>query len=194
MRLPDPSPRAVRWLWICVGVLVAALFVWLVYTVLDLSDQNRTTQATNAAQDSALAEANRRLTAAGEQPVPTPEPGPVGEPGQVGAQGEIGPRGPQGNSGTTGPRGPRGAMGRPGVDGVDGRDGIDGAPGAKGDTGAAGPSGTNGKDGQNGADGKDGQSALPFEFSFVVQTNPVQSTTYTVRCAVDGCTVTTDQQ
>ncbi len=183
--------RVIRWL------LLAALFGLVGYGMAVLADRIDTQQAVNAAQDAALDEANRRLIEAGEQPVPTPEPGPAGDPGQVGAQGIAGPRGPVGSEGDPGPRGPRGAMGRPGVDGIDGQDGIDGAPGSKGDKGdpgQQGPQGPAGADGADGKDGKDGQSAFPFTFTFVVQTNPAQSTTYTVTCQVDGCTVTTDQQ
>ena len=194
MRLPsDPhvTRRMVRIAWAVVVLIAAMLLGWIIVTNVQQSDQLSTQQATNAAQDAALSEANRRLVEAGEQPVPTPEPGPAGDPGQVGAQGIAGPRGPVGSDGDRGPRGPRGAMGRPGVDGIDGQDGIDGAPGSKGDKGDPGQQGPAGTDGQ---DGKDGQSAFPFTFSFVVQTNPAQSTTYTVTCQVDGCAVTTDQQ
>ena len=194
MRLFPDEPRATRravvLAWASVALLAICLALWLVVTVVHLSDENRQTQAVNAAQDSALAEANRRLTEAGEQPVPTPEPGPAGEPGQIGEQGEPGPPGAHGDIGPPGPPGPRGLMGRPGRDGIDGARGATGATGAPGPKGDPGAPGSAGADGKDGTDGQDGQDAFPFTFRFTIQTNPAQTTTYTVTCQVDGCTVT----
>ena len=99
-------------------------------------------------------------------------------------------------------RGAHGTTGSAGTDGQNGTDGQDGAPGpaptadqiaaavndyCTGHDNCRGPAGTDGKDG---VDGKDGQSAFPFTFTFTVQNNPAQSTTYTVTCTADGCTVT----
>lgn len=219
------TKRALRIAWAFVVLLAVVLLVWLVLAVVSLSDDNRHSQAVNAAQDSALAEANRRLTEAGEQPVPTPEAGPQGTQGEPGpaptaeqimaavssycssgaCEGKQ-PTRPQVASAVAsycdGSRctGPRGQQGQPGKS-------ITGAPGSTGATGPQGPGPTvaqmaaavadycaggrcTGPAGSNGTDGKDGQSAFPFTFRFTVQTNPVQSTTYTVTCQVDGCTVT----
>lgn len=106
-----------------------------------------------------------------------------------------GPQGPRGFTGLTGLTGDTGATGRPGDDGRRGSVGRDGI-GVTGETGAAGLVGPQGEvgpegpQGQPGADGKDGQSAFPFVFEFTVETNPAQSTTYTVSCDQGGCTVT----
>jgi hypothetical protein len=189
-RDPQISRRTVFVAWALVAVLFLLLIVWLVATAAHLTDQVHETQSVNQAQDSALAEANRRLIEAGERPVPTPEPGPVGQsgdPGPVGPQGLAGPVGPRGPRGATGDVGPRGAMGRPGTDGTDG---ATGATGPQGPAGPAGADGTNGTDGKDGVDGMDGASPFPFTFQFTVQTNPAESTTYTVTCTADGCTVT----
>lgn len=196
MRIPDPSPRAVRWAWFAVAAVAVLLIGWLIVTVLNLSAHKDDEAARDAAQDDALTKANNRLISLGAQPVPAPSPGPAGEPGTVGATGPAGPSGPpgpEGGRGNVGPRGPRGAMGRPGIDGIDGQDGIDGTDGADGAKGDTGPAGADGKDGADGADGKDGQSPFPFQFSFVVDNNPAQSTTYTVTCTADGCTVSESQ-
>ena len=199
---PIVTKRAARIAWTVVAVLAALLAGWLVYTVVHQSDQIRHEQGVNTAQDNSLAEANRRLIEAGEKPVPTPEPGPAGEAGQVGPQGPAGPPGATGPTGSTGPRGhagkagvngERGMTGAPGARGAIGLPGPQGERGEKGDAGPQGPAGPAGRDGQNGTDGqdgKDGQSAFPFQFSFTVQTTPAQSTTYTVTCTADGCTVT----
>jgi hypothetical protein len=198
---PCASKRSVRIAWGVVLILVFMLAAWLIATLLRQSDQIRETQAVNQAQDSALAEANRRLIEAGERPVPTPSPGPAGEPGSVGPSGPPGPRGPAGPRGllgTQGARGLQGIRGALGEEGAEGATGATGAQGPKGETGAtgvtgpqgpAGPAGADGTDGTNGADGKDGASPFPFTFRFTVQNNPAQSTTYTVTCTADGCTV-----
>jgi hypothetical protein len=98
----------------------------------------------------------------------------------------------------------------PAKNGTNGKDGAAGVDGKDGATGPAGPAGKDGTDappptqeqvdaavtaycdahdhcqgpaGATGPAGKDGQDAYPFTFTFVVQDNPVQSTTYT-------CTIT----
>jgi hypothetical protein len=91
MRLLPATPRATRravvLAWTLVVLLALLLAGWLVVTVVRQSNAIRDAETTNAAQDKALAEANRRLTNAGQPPVPTPSPGPAGLPGQPGPQG-----------------------------------------------------------------------------------------------------------
>jgi len=194
-RDPRISRRTEIAAWAVVGALFLALLVWLVVTVADQSDQIRETQAVNQAQDSALAEANRRLTDAGEQPVPTPSAGPAGEPGQVGPVGPVGPQGVRGPIGARGLQGIRGAAGEDGAEGSTGATGATGAQGETGETGEQGPAGadgTDGADGQDGTDGTDGADPWPFTFTFTVPSDiPGQDGhTYVVTCHVDGCTVT----
>jgi hypothetical protein len=144
---------------------------------LDLAEQKAKTQA--------LAEQIRAL---GEKPVVSPGsppevitiPGITGPRGAPGADGRDGARGPRGFTGLDGPAGPSGAAG---TDGAPGADGVDGEPGAVGQAGPEGPQGPAGEP------GKDGASAYPFTFVFTVETSPVTTTTYTVTCAADGCTV-----
>jgi hypothetical protein len=155
----------------------------------------------NAEAAAVLAEQVREL---GERPAvePTQLPevieGPPGEPGQ---RGQRGPQGPSGDVGETGDRGPRGYMGRVGERGPQGEMGPRGEPGATGPkgepgepgaTGATGPQGPPGPAGERGpqgppgpagSNGSDGRDAFPFTFSFIVEDNPAQSTTYT-------CTIT----
>jgi hypothetical protein len=121
-----------------------------------------------------------------------PLPGPRGIPGLPGIDGRDGRNGK--DSKVPGPRGATGAPGSDGTDGKNGRDGKDSeVPGPAGPTGPPGPAGPAGKDstapGPQGPAGKDGQSAYPFEFTFTVERNPGQSTTYTVTCRADGCSV-----
>ncbi len=172
-RFPVPSRRALTiGAWV-VALAVIALIVWMLATIGRLSDDAVQTQEeldtakgqagevfeslteTNAAQDAALAEANRRLRRAGEAPVTTP-PSPevvVGEPGATGATGGRGGRGPAGPTGATGPTGPRGATGATGATGPAGERGL---------TGAVGPTGKAGEPGPPGVDGDDGVDAEGF--------------------------------
>jgi hypothetical protein len=111
-------------------------------------------------------------------------------------------RGPAGSDGQDGTDGEDGAPGAPGADGVDGQDGADGrdAPPptqAQVDQAVAtycesrgGCRGPKGDPGAPGSDGEDGASAVPLTFSFTVQHNPVQSTTYTCVVTAPGQTVT----
>lgn len=111
-----------------------------------------------------LAEANRRLKAAGELPVPVPAvtvvTGPAGDTGAagvVGAQGPPGLDGGPGAAGSPGPAGPGGQNGADGAPGAAGLSGIQGLPGIGGDpgpTGIAGPTGPTGAAGTNGVDGQ----------------------------------------
>jgi len=203
--MPRASKRAVAAAWTLVAVLFTALALWLIVTVVQQSNEIKDAQSVNQAQDRALAEANRRLEEAGQRPVPTPEPGEPGQagpPGPPGPSGPVGPQGPPGPQGLTGPQGARGkqgirgALGEPGAEGATGATGATGTQGPAGPQGPAGeqgpqgPAGPAGADGQDGAKGATGEDAFPFTFSFTVQTTPAQSTTYTVTCTVDGCTVT----
>jgi hypothetical protein len=171
------------------------------------------TAESNAEAAEALAQQVRQL---GEKPVveptamPEPIPGPPGAQGPQGLQGPpgdvgpIGDRGPRGFMGLIGPRGPAGEMGPQGEPGAPGETGAPGAPGPKGgqgDTGPQGPAGPPGpaglpgERGPAGSQGPPGQSAYPFTFTFTVQQNLAQSTTYTVECRAAGepCTVTSSE-
>lgn len=124
-----------------------------------------------AALEAGMEEANARLEAEGEQPVPVPsvEPGGealppqiiIGEPGPEGDQGPPGVRGPQGRIGPPGevgppgPVGPRGATGEPGADStVAGPQGPQGEPGQDSTVpGPVGPQGEPGPQGEQGAQG-----------------------------------------
>jgi hypothetical protein len=249
-RLPALSRNALSALAVIAAVLLTIAMLWGGTTLYGFKGDVHELQQTSQAQGSALAEANRRLTEAGKQPVPTPEPGPAGEPGPAPSDVQVevavsaycadhdcdGPTAEEvalavasycdGHGDCIGPRGapPTGAQilaqtrtycashgdcrGRAGIDGQDGTNGTDGRDGVDGKDGRGitatqiddqghlivsysdGTSADLGRVvGQDGKDGADGQSALPFTFTFTVQTNPSQSTTYTVTCTVDGCTV-----
>lgn len=167
-------------------------------------------RAQNARQDAALAEANKQLAEAGKPQVPVPaEPtavvGPRGPAGANGANASdaqvvaavnafcsvrndcTGPMGPRGATGPAGPKGDTGAQGEQGERGLTGAPGPAGPTGAKGPKGDTGPAGADstvpGPAGPAGPTGPAGKDAYPFTFTFTVQDNPVQSTTYT-------CTVT----
>jgi hypothetical protein len=121
VRGPVPSERMVRIALITMIVLGVAIAVWLVFTLLSLGHQVKqqedessalsgavsSLRDTNAKQDAALDEANRRLVAAGENPITIPP----GAPGNVGPRGPRGYPGPTGERGVVGPRGPRGIQG-----------------------------------------------------------------------------------
>lgn len=118
-----------------------------------------------AALEAGMEEANARLEAEGEQPVPVPSVEPGGEalPPQI-IIGERGFTGAQGIQGRTGPPGETGPPGRPGKDGMDGRpgaDGLDGEPGADGADGTDGKDGADGLPGKDGLDGAPGKDGLP---------------------------------
>jgi hypothetical protein len=181
----------VRIAMIAMIVLGVAIAVWLVFTLLSLGHQVNEQQdedsaqtsalaslrETNVKQDAALEEANRRLVAAGENPITIP-PVHAGDTGPRGPRGYPGPRGPRGRQGKAivGPRGPAATV-PPVHDGADGQDGADGAPGPKGDKG------------DTGATGAPGPDPWPFVFAFTVDDPPIGSTTYTVTCTASGCTV-----
>lgn len=177
-RLPVPSRRALTvGAWIAV-LAVVGLIVWMLFLLNQLSSETVRTDRelsqareqarevfgdlveTNAAQDEALAEANRRLEAAGKSPVPVPAPEPI--PGPAGERGE---RGPAGTSivGPTGPSGPRGVRGRDG-------ESITGPPGQRGEPGPRGEDGRVGESivGPAGPRGEDGTDATPAQIRAAV--------------------------
>lgn len=116
-------------------------------------------------------------------------PGLQGPPGVTGLQGPQGLQGVPGRDGRQGRPGPPGADGQPGGAGMNGTDGLNGSDGADGAPGPAGPPGPKGETGTTGPPGPAGESAYPFSFTFTVQNNPSQSTTYTVTCNSAGCNV-----
>jgi hypothetical protein len=177
---PVPSDRAVRVLSIAVVLLIIAgigLFGLRLYV---LNENVREQDKTNAAQDQALAEANRRLEDAGQPQVPVPDPGtevPVLTAAMLEAALEaycgdcLGPPGRDGLDGLdgVGKRGPRGFTGEdsvvPGPPGGNGKDGKDGATGDRGLSCVEALSldecrGADGADGKDGADGAPGVVAV----------------------------------
>ena len=196
-------PRIRRAIWLVLLGLSLALFWIRLSDLAETSDENRRAAESALESVAILADQVKDLGAiprVDPSDLPQPSPGPQGIPGLTGPAGPQGPTGSTGPVGNRGQRGPVGATGPQGERGGTGPAGPMGEPGPQGEQGPAGAAGADGKDGKDGApgadgqDGKDGQSAFPFTFSFVVENNPAQSTTYTVTCAADGCTVTTDQQ
>jgi hypothetical protein len=166
-RAPVPSQRVVRFMAGAAMGLALLLLVWLVGSVIVLAirtnhngDKIDSLQSTNAAQDEALKEANRRLEQAGEPTVAVPDtPAPSPQPGEPGASGEpgaMGPRGYPGATGATGPQGPEGKRGPRGFTGLDGPVGVKGDPGATGQQGEQGPPGPQGDPGPKGEQGNQG--------------------------------------
>ena len=193
-------PRIRRAIWLVLLGLSLTL-VWIRLSALaETSDENRRAAESALESVAILADQVKDLGAiprVDPSDLPQPSPGPQGIPGLTGPAGPQGPTGIRGPVGNRGQSGPVGTTGPQGERGGTGPAGPMGEPGPQGEQGPAGPAGADGKDGAagtDGQDGKDGQSAFPFTFQFTVQTNPAQSTTYTVVCQVDGCTVTTDQQ
>jgi hypothetical protein len=130
---------------------LAAGVIWILsqFAADETELQRQATEIT--ALQAGLDEANARLEAQGEEPVPVPEvepgadpPAPqiiIGEPGPEGDRGPAGVRGPQGRTGPPGEIGPRGPVGPRGEHGEDSK--------------VPGPAGINGL---NGADGRGIQS------------------------------------
>lgn len=145
---------------VLVQLLVIAGLLWGLNQLQTGTDQ-RTRQASEiTALQAGLEEANSRLEAQGEPPVPVPEveqgetPPPqiiIGEPGRQGERGPAGVRGPQGRTGPPGEVGPSGADGAPGSTGASG---ADGEPGATGPQGEPGPQGAPGATGATGSTGR----------------------------------------
>lgn len=181
-KIPVPSSRSLivgTWL---VAIAVLVLIVWMLATIGRLSTDTVQTREdlastksdaakvftsladSNAAQDAALEEANRRLREAGKAPVPTP-PIPAsatrGIPGVPGIPGDRGLPGINGASGIPGARGPAGRNGGDGVDGSTGPAGSDGSAGANGEPGSPGKDGANGSDGARGPQGDQGPAGDP---------------------------------
>lgn len=164
--------------WVIPGAIAAAVVVLLASVLyqLDVGAAERDQQhAEIVALQAGLDEANARLEAEGEQPVPVPSVDPgagpqqppqiiIGEPGPEGDQGPPGVRGPQGRIGPPGevgppgPVGPRGATGEPGADStVAGPQGPQGEPGQDSTVpGPVGPQGEPGPQGEQGAQGFQG--------------------------------------
>ncbi|MGL5830444.1 MAG: hypothetical protein ACRC0L_12875 [Angustibacter sp.] len=183
LRIPTPSLRVVRALWLMCAIAVVGTVVYAFVRAAALGDvveaERAELQRAAAVQEdlrgaladqrSALREANRRLRDADAPQVPEPASPRDARP-QAGVQG---PPGPAGKS-VVGPRGPRGApgealrgpTGRPGASivgppGAPGKSiaGVPGEAGAKGETGERGP------EGPAGPPGADGTSVGGFTFA-----------------------------
>lgn len=130
---------------VCAAFVIGLGIVYLVYRQDSANAEADAMAGSITELSAAVAEANNRLTQAGESPVsvpdvPTPEtvrgadgqqgrPGEDGQDGRDGVDGEDGLPGEQGQPGKDGKEGP---AGRPGEPGKDGTAGVDGAPGAPG--------------------------------------------------------------
>ncbi|MDN7120314.1 collagen-like protein [Nocardioides sp. ChNu-153] len=208
-RIPVPSPRVVTIACWTAAVVLAAVLAWLVWLAVTLAhdaeqfeDRDRESMADRADlrqivgdQGEALAEANRRLQAVGQEPVDEPDtddpavalpglPGLLGAPGEPGRDGQDGAPGEDGAPGAVGATGEPGAVGAPGVGstGETGATGPQGEPGPAGPQGEPGVPGAAGPPGPVGADGN-GVTAVDctagtgtFVFTFT------DGTTQTVTC------------
>lgn len=154
--------RGRRWLFILVGVVVAAVVVLgVLFVVLWISSAEH-----DETQNSAITDLGNKATALQDQvrslggtPVVSPEQiagpaGVAGERGATGAAGPQGPAGPAGPSGAPGSPGPTGGPGTPGQPGAPGSAGVDGQDGAPGEAGPAGPQGEPGPAGPAGTPGQ----------------------------------------
>lgn len=165
-------------------VIVAVVLLWVLNQLAMGDDEREQQHAEITALQAGLDEANARLEAEGEPPVPVPSVDPganpppqviIGEPGPEGDQGPAGVRGPQGRTGPpgeTGPRGPLGPRGEPGADstvagpqGLQGEPGQDSTvPGPMGPQGEIGPQGVHGIQGPQGIQGDQG-TAKPGDYA-----------------------------
>lgn len=167
-------------------VALAAGVVWILSQFAADDTELQRQAAEIAALEAGMEEANSRLQAEGEQPVPVPSVEPGGDPqqppqiilgerGPEGDQGPAGVRGPQGRTGPpgeTGPRGPLGPRGEPGADstvagpqGLQGEPGQDSTvPGPMGPQGEIGPQGVHGIQGPQGLQGEQG-TAKPGDYA-----------------------------
>lgn len=150
--------------WVVLALVVVGSVFFLFDEVTDrvaIAEQQAEVNGDAAVENrQALAEANERVDALGQQVrdlgedpvVPTsPLPGQsvvTGPQGERGLRGLIGLPGPQGATGRTGARGEAGAQGAPGQPGATGEQGATGATGATGPQGDRGPAGADGKDGR----------------------------------------------
>lgn len=145
------------------AVLILALVVgggaWLASLVVSLRSEGVDREQQIESLSRTVQEANDRLEAVGEAPVPVPAASTAPAQGQRGQDGVAGDTGPQGEPGRppTGAEiaagvsmycsvridcaGPAGQDGRPGTAGQDGTDGDDGAPGVAGAPGEPGAPG-----------------------------------------------------
>lgn len=139
---------------------IAGLLIWVLDRQADGAQQRAEQAVAISSLADSLAQANDRLEAAGEKPVPVPdapdEPiqGVQGEPGRPPSPAEISLAveshcmvrndcvGPSGKDGSNGQDGKAGLNGANGKDGVDGKS-IKGDKGDKGDPGEPGPPPTN---------------------------------------------------
>lgn len=163
-------------LWpILIGLLAAALAVWILYTV---RSQGEDIEAIKADRDAAVAVADdlsSRIIEACNDPGKLKQlpagtcdvarstkktveivSGPQGEQGIQGIAGPPGPRGPRGFTGDIGPTGDSGPKGRPGDTGPLGPQGDIGPLGPAGATGDTGPQGEAGSQGPPGPEGPQG--------------------------------------
>lgn len=166
--------------------ILAAILLWVLNQLDTGARESDRQQAEITALQAGLDEANSRLEAEGEPPVPVPSVEPpanpqqppqiiLGERGPDGDQGPAGVRGPQGRTGPpgeTGPRGPLGPRGEPGADstvagpqGLQGEPGQDSTvPGPMGPQGEIGPQGVHGIQGPQGLQGEQG-TAKPGDYA-----------------------------
>jgi hypothetical protein len=129
--------RALSWIVPLAIMATIGILLAIILAELDAADTERDQQhAEIVALQAGLDEANARLEAEGEQPVPVPdvEPGAAQQPPQI----ILGERGPQGDRGPAGVRGPQGRTGPPGEIGPPGPVGPRGPKGDPGDVGASG--------------------------------------------------------
>lgn len=182
VRGPVPSLKTLRIMGAVVALLCLSGFIYVILAIYHLGVVNdaQSEKITEEAiarqhltqlarkQSAAIHEANRRLRAAGEPPVPVPShPEPVvktGPQGSPGIPGLMGPRGPRGFPGLPGPSGSPGARG---ANGLNGSPGSPGSPGPSGDAGSAGPAGPAGPQGDKGDKGDPGPpgSAQPGSYA-----------------------------
>lgn len=145
-------------------VAIASGVIWILSQFAADDSELQRQAAEIAALEAGMEEANARLEAEGEQPVPVPSVAPGAGPqqpqiilGERGPQGERGPagvRGPQGRTGPPGETGPPGPIGQVGPDGAPGEPGPAGEIGPQGPSGPEGPTGPAGVPGESGSDGR----------------------------------------
>lgn len=148
-------------------IILAAILLWVLNQLATGADERDAQHAEIVALQAGLDEANARLEAEGEQPVPVPSVAPgvgpqqpqiiLGERGPQGERGLAGVRGPQGRTGPPGEIGPPGPVGQVGPDGAPGEPGPAGEVGPQGPAGPEGPAGPAGPAGAPGESGSDGR-------------------------------------
>lgn len=142
-------------------VAIASGVIWILSQFAADDSELQRQAAEIAALEAGMEEANARLEAEGEQPVPVPSVAPGAGPQQpqiiLGERGPQGERGPAGVRGPQGRTGPPGETGSPGPVGEVGAEGAPGAAGPAGEVGPQGPAGSEGPAGSPGAPGSDGR-------------------------------------